>query len=163
MVPKKNLFFVKDLQFLTPGRQLGVIPEELFRPPESPLPESPPPLRRCEEMTPSQMLEQVRRYLKGSRSGGQSKGIHWRVVMGMELAGNKEGLQFPHFVGLHAYGGCGNAAAVLGDAREVQGFDPGKVASCIQRSRGGQGSRVARIGQVLWISIRGSASRSFSL
>ena len=74
MVPK-NLFFVKDLQFPTPGRQLGVIPEELFRPPESPLPESPPPLRRCEEMTPSQMLEQVRRYLKGSRSGGRSKGI----------------------------------------------------------------------------------------
>ena len=158
MVPKKNLFFVKDLQFPTPGRQLGVIPEELFRPPESP-----PPLRRCEEMTPSQMLEQVRRYLKGSRSGGQSKGILWRVVMGMELAGNKEGLQFPHFVGLHAYGGCGNAAAVLGDAREVQGFDPGKVASCIQRSRGGQGSKIARIGQVLGISIRGSASRSFSL
>ena len=69
--------------------------------------------------------------------------------MGMELAGNKEGLQFPHFVGLHAYGGCGNAAAVLGDAREVQGFDPGKVASCIQSGRGGQGSRIARTGQVL--------------
>ena len=53
MVPKKS-FLVKGLQFQTPGRQLGVIPEELFRPPESP-----PPLKRCEEMTPSQMLEQV--------------------------------------------------------------------------------------------------------
>ena len=56
---------------------------------------------------------------------------------------------FSHFVGLHEYGGRGNGAAVLGDAREVQGFDPGKVASCIQSGRGGQGSRIARIGQVL--------------
>ena len=86
----KSFSFVKDLRFPTPGRQLGVIPEELFRPPESP-----PPLRRCEEMTPSQMLEQVGGYLEGSRSGGQSKGILWRVVMGMEFAGNKEGLHFP--------------------------------------------------------------------
>ena len=100
-------------------------------------------------MTPSQMLEQVGGYLEGSRSGGQSKGILWRVVMGMEFAGNKKGLHFPHFVGLHEYGGRGNGAAVLGDAREVQGFDPGKVASCIQSSRGGQGSRVARSCQVL--------------
>ena len=57
---QRNLLFVKGLQFQTPGRQLGVIPEELFRPPESP-----PPLKRCEEMTPSQMLEQVGGYLKG--------------------------------------------------------------------------------------------------
>ena len=70
---------------------------------------------------------------------------------------------FSHFVGLHEYGGRGNGAALLGDAREVQGFDPGKVASCIQRSKGGQGSNIARIGQVLGIPIRGSASRSFSL
>ena len=61
---------------------------------------------------------------------------------------------FSHFVGLHEYGGRGNGAAVLGDAREVQGFDPGKVASSIQRGRGGQGSRVARVGQVLWVSTK---------